>query len=505
MFWADKVAKNIVDSAKYKPYWIDDMFTPSGFAHVGSLRGPLVHDIVAKALKDKKQKVIWTYVMNDFDPIDGLPPELEKKFSDYYGVPVRLAPSPEEGFENYADYFANDFRKVLRDLGVDAELLSSWDMYHQGKFNKVIKIALDNSEKIQDIYQKISGSKKREKGWLPLQVVCKKCGKLGTTRVYDWDGETVAYVCEPDMVKWAKGCGTKGRISPFDGNGKLPWKVDWPAHWRVMGVTIEGAGKDHSSAGGSRDIARELCREVFKYPDPYNLPYEFFLIGGKKMSSSKGLGLKARELTEILPPEIARFLFTRTDYKKAIEFDLVETMAIPMLFDEYQKAANAYFNREETDLGRAFEMSQIGKVKRPPQIRFAILAQWVQMPNMSDQIKKEGLDEWAAYAKVWVERFAPESEKFSVSKEIPDAVSFLSSSQKQMLLDISILLNKDWDGLEFQEKLYQVAQERGLNSPEAFEAIYKTLLGKTHGPKAAWLILSLDRNFVRERFIQASK
>lgn len=505
MFWADKVAKNIVDSAKYKPYWIDDMFTPSGFAHVGSLRGPLVHDIVAKALKDKKQKVIWTYVMNDFDPIDGLPPELEKKFSDYYGVPVRLAPSPEEGFENYADYFANDFQKVLRDLGVDAEFLSSWDMYHQGKFNKVIKIALDNSEKIQDIYQKISGSKKREKGWLPLQVVCKKCGKLGTTRVYDWDGETVAYVCEPDMVKWAKGCGTKGRISPFDGNGKLPWKVDWPAHWRVMGVTIEGAGKDHSSAGGSRDIARELCREVFKYPDPYNLPYEFFLIGGKKMSSSKGLGLKARELTEILPPEIARFLFTRTDYKKAIEFDLVETMAIPMLFDEYQKAANAYFNREETDLGRAFEMSQIGKVKRPPQIRFAILAQWVQMPNMSDQIKKEGLDEWAAYAKVWVERFAPESEKFSVSKEIPDAVSFLSSSQKQMLLDISILLNKDWDGLEFQEKLYQVAQERGLNSPEAFEAIYKTLLGKTHGPKAAWLILSLDRNFVRERFIQASK
>lgn len=505
MFWADRVAEEIIKSGKYKPYWVDDMFTPSGFAHVGSLRGPLVHDIVAKSLKDKKQNVSWTYVSNDFDPVDGLPPELEKKMSDYYGVPVRMVPSPEEGYSSFAEYFAKDFQMVLKELGVDAEFVSSWDMYHTGKFNKAIKTALDNSEKIQDIYQKVSGSKKREKGWLPLQVICEKCGKLGTTRVHDWDGKTVAYVCEPEMVKWAKGCGKKGRISPYDGNGKLPWKVDWPAHWKVMGVTIEGAGKDHSSAGGSRDIARALCDEVFKYEDPYNLPYEFFLIGGKKMSSSKGLGLKARELREVLPSDIARFLFTRTDYKKAIEFDLMETNAIPMLFDEYQKAAKSYFDRDESDLGRAFEMSQIGKVKRPPSIRFSILAQWVQMPNMSDAIKKEGLTEWAKYAKIWIERFAPESEKFSISEELPESATFLSENQKQFLLDILIILKNNLEAVAFQEKIYQIAQERGLASTEAFEAIYKSLLGKDHGPRAAWLILSLDKNFVKKRFEEASK
>lgn len=505
MFWADRVAEDIINSDKYKPYWVDDMFTPSGFAHVGSLRGPLVHDIVTKALRDVKKETKWTYVMNDFDPIDGLPPELEKKMSEFYGVPVRMVPSPEEGFSDYADYFAKDFQKVLRELGVDAEFISSWDMYHAGKFNKVIKTALDNSEKIQDIYQKVSGSRKKDKGWLPLQVVCEKCGKLGTTRVYDWDGETVAYVCEPEMVKWAIGCGKKGRISPYDGNGKLPWKVDWPAHWKVMGVTIEGAGKDHSSAGGSRDIARALCDEVFKYPNPYNLPYEFFLIGGKKMSSSKGLGLKAKDLTEILPADVARFLFTRTDYKKAIEFDPMGTMAIPMLFDEYQKAAKSYIDRDDSDLGRAFEMSQIDKIKKPPTIRFSILAQWVQMPNMADEIQKEGLTEWARYAKVWVERFAPDSEKFAISKELPDAATFLSSQQKKFLADISIVLKNNLDGLELQEKIYELAQQDGLTSPEAFEAIYKSLIGKTHGPKAAWLILSLDRDFVKKRFEEASR
>jgi lysyl-tRNA synthetase class 1 len=505
MFWADGVAEEIINSKKHKPYWVDDMFTPSGFAHVGSVRGPLVHDMLYKALKDAKQEVRSTYIMNDFDPIDGLPPEFSEKFEKYLGVPLRAVPSPEEGFDSFADYFAKDFQSVLRSLGVEAQFLSSWDMYREGKFNEAIKSALDNSDKIQDIYQKVSGSKKREKGWLPLQVICENCGKLGTTRVHDWDGKTVAYTCEPEMVKWAKGCSHTGRMSPYDGKGKLPWKVDWPAHWKVLGITIEGAGKDHSSAGGSRDIARALCEEVFKYPDPFNLPYEFFLIGGKKMSSSKGLGLKARDLTSLLPPDVGRFLFTKTDYKRAIEFDPFETMAIPVLFDEYQKAADAYFNKDNDDLGRLFKFSQIGEIKKPPKVRFQVLAQWVQMPNMEEEIKKEGLEVWAKYAKNWIENFAPESEKFAVLKEIPEAAKSLSKTQKELLSKLGKEIEKKWDGEAFQTRIYDLGKELGLTGKETFASIYISLIGKDHGPKAAWLILSLGKDFVMKRFEEASK
>ncbi|MDP3733127.1 MAG: lysine--tRNA ligase, partial [Candidatus Daviesbacteria bacterium] len=334
MYWADKVAKEIIDSGKFKPYLVDDMFTPSGFAHIGSIRGPLVHDLIYKALKHAGVDAKFSFVFNDFDVIDGLPENLQKDFSKYLGFPLRNVPSPVEGFDSFAEYFIDDFKKVLKSFGIEAEHPSSFNMYKGGKFDEAIKIALDNAEKIQDIYEKVSGSKKREMGWLPLQVICENCGKLGTTRVHGWDGKTVEYICEPEIVKWAKGCGHTGRISPFGGNGKLPWKVDWVAHWMVLGVTIEGAGKDHSSAGGSRDIAIELCKEVFKIPEPYNLPYEFFLIGGKKMGSSKGLGLKARDTKDLLPSEVARFLFCRTDYKQAVEFDPIGTMAIPDLFDE---------------------------------------------------------------------------------------------------------------------------------------------------------------------------
>ncbi|MCL4366174.1 lysine--tRNA ligase, partial [Patescibacteria group bacterium] len=169
MYWADRVAKEIIDSKKFKPYWVDDMFTPSGFAHIGSLRGPLVH---YKALKHAGQEATFSFVINDFDPIDGLPQELQEEFSKYLGFPLRNAPSPKEGFDSFADFFAEDFKKVLNSLGVNPQFFSSYDMYKQGKFDEVIKIALDNAEKIQDIYQKVSGSKKKDAGWLPLQVVC---------------------------------------------------------------------------------------------------------------------------------------------------------------------------------------------------------------------------------------------------------------------------------------------------------------------------------------------
>ena len=501
MFWADRTADTIIKSGKYKPYWIDDMFTPSGYPHVGSLKGPLVHDVIFRALRDKKAgSVKWTYVMNDFDVIDGLPDDMMEKFSAYLGVPLRMVPSPEEGFESFGHYFSNDIQSVLKRLGVEAEYLSSWDMYHEGKFNNAIRLALDNSEKIQDVYEKVSGSKKRESGWLPLQVICEKCGKLGTTRVHDWNGETVEYTCEPKMVKWAEGCGNTGRINPFDGNGKLPWKVDWPAHWKVMGVTIEGAGKDHSSAGGSRDIAKELCKEVFDYENPFNLPYEFILIGGKKMASSKGLGLKARELADLLPYEIGRFLFIKTDYKKAVEFDPAYKNSIPALFDEYQKAAKEYFDEMDSDLARAFYYSQIEEPKKPPEIKFSTLAQWVQMPNMEDKIKEEGFKQWAVYAKAWVEKYAPEDQRFSIQKELPQEVKGLSKNQKELLGRIASELDKDWEPEDLQTRIYDLGKEIELGGKEAFGAIYTSLLGKNYGPKAGWLILSLEKGFVEKRF-----
>lgn len=500
MFWADTIAKEIIESGKYKPYWVDDMKTPSGFAHVGSLMGPIIHSMIFRALKDAGKEAIFTFIINDFDPADDLLPEIRGTHEKYLGMPLKLAPSPDPKFKSMADQFGNDFVQSIKSLGVEAEILSSWELYHAGKFDSVIKEALDNAEKIQDIYQRVSGSRKKEAGWLPFQVICEKCAKLGTTRVFAWDGEKVSYTCEPNLVKWAKGCGYEGKISPFGGTGKLPWKVDWAAHWKVIGVTIEGAGKDHASKGGSYDIAMEISKAVFQYDSPYKLPYEFVLIGGKKMSSSKGIGLKAHDLVKIVPPSVGRFLFAKSGIKSQSNFDPMDKNAIPSLFDDYQKAASAYFEKGDQDLARAFELSQVGEIKKPPSIRFSVLVHWVQMPNMESKIREEGLEEWAKYARVWIERFAPESEKFVVQKELPEATKSLSEKQKQFLKKVTSELDREWDADEFQKQIYEYVKALDFSSKDAFAAIYLSLLGKDHGPKAAWLILSLDKDFVIHRF-----
>ncbi|MCS7091786.1 MAG: lysine--tRNA ligase [Patescibacteria group bacterium] len=504
MYWANKIADEIISSGKYYPYWVDDMKTPSGLAHVGSLMGPVVHSIIYRSLKKRGVDVEFTFVINDFDAVDGLSDDLIPEYSKYLGFPLKAVPSPDSKFQSMADYYADDFINSFRVLGVEAKILSSWQMYHEGKFDNVIKTALDNSEKIRKIYKEVSGSDKEKKGWLPFQVICEKCSKLGTTRVYSWDGKKVSYVCEPNLVEWAQGCGYQGEISPFGGNGKLPWKVDWPAHWKVMGVTIEGAGKDHASKGGSYDIAMALCEAVFDFPKPYKLPYEFLLIGGRKMSSSKGLGLKARDLVKMLPPVIGRFLFAKHNIKRQANFDPYGNMAIPELFDLYDQAQKAYWEQSDENLSAMFEYSQItNKMPKPHFVpRFLDVVNYLQDSKVDiyqkfselkgtrlSPFEKKVLKERIKYAKIWISVYAPKKQVFLPSDTIPPEVKNLSNAQLEYLKLVLDSLESNQNPEEFQTVLYNLSKQINLPAKEAFGAIYIALIGKPHGPKAAWFLL----------------
>ena len=279
---------------------------------------------------------------------------------------------------------------------------------------------------------------------------------------------------------------------------KMSYKVEWAAKWWTFGVTIEGAGKDHASAGGTYDVAKKILKDVFEKEPPLAFAYEFFLTGGKKMSSSKGLGLTGQDLLEVLPSQLVRFLMIKTPPNQAIEFNPRSRDIIPRIYDDYQQAqAKGDVNH------RAFEFSQIGEKEKIPEIRFLTLTQWVQMPNMQDRIREEGLENWAKYAKVWVEKYAPDDVKFEIQKKIPKEVERLSKKQKAFLRKIAKELNKKWEAEEFQRKLYEWAKELGISSNEAFQALYLSIIGKDHGPKAGWLILEY-KEFVQKRFMDIS-
>lgn len=509
MFWADKVAQELKER-ELPLEWVDDMKTPSGRVHVGSLLGVVFHDLVYKALLDAGVNAKYTYVFENHDPMDDIPSYLDKeKFEKYLGMPLFTIPSPVEGYKDFAEYYALEFKNAFNEIGSHPKIIWTKDLYTSGKMNDAIKKALDNAQEVRTIYDE-TYKKELPKDWYPFQVYCENCGKVSTTRVYDWDGEYVSFRCLIDAVEWTKGCGHEGKTSPFSDEsgikGKLPWKVEWPAKWQAIGVTVEGAGKDHMSRGGSHDIAKLFCERVFHYPIPYPVSYEFLLIGGKKMSSSKGRGFAAADMTSILPPELVRFLIVKMDPHKQTNFDPSEAETIPRLFDEYQEYARHFVEKKNDDEARIFELSQINGVKIPPlEVRFSTLAQWVQMPNMQEKINKEGLEEWAKYARIWVDRFAPESEKFSVQDEIPKAARSLTIDQKYYLQLIASELDRELSPEQLQTRVYELSKERNLSSKDAFSAIYTSLLGKSHGPKAAWLIASLDKDFIKKRFQEVSE
>ncbi len=497
MFWADKLLKN-----RSNTEWINDSWTPSGIIHMGGLKGPVIHDVLFKILRKQGNDVKFTFGFDDLDPIDGLPKNLINSHADYMGIPISVAPSPD-GKGTFGEYFGAKMKGLFHNLGITGEIYLASEYYKKGIYNDAIRFVLDHTAEVRKVYEEMY-NKTVKNDWFPLQVVCPKCGKLGTTKITAWDGKEVQFVCDPTLVKWAQGCGMTGSMSPFDGNAKMPFKVEWAAKWWTFGVTIEGAGKDHASAGGTYDIARNITKNVFGKEPPLKLPYEFFLYDGKKMSSSKGLGLTGGQLLEVMPPEMVRFLMIKTEPNTAVEFNPFGTQIIPKLFEDYLKAAQEYENKESTDFARAFELSAVGDIKIPPQFRFLTLAQWVQMPDMEEKIKKEGLEEWAKYAKIWVEKYAPDSEKFVVSETVSNGAKNLNNNQKELLKKISLKLDKNWDAEEFQAQIYEYGKELSLTGKETFAAIYNALIGKDHGPKAGWLILSLDKEFVKKRFEEVS-
>ncbi|HSD98385.1 MAG TPA: lysine--tRNA ligase, partial [Patescibacteria group bacterium] len=321
------------------------------------------------------------------------------------------------------------------------------------------------------------------------------------------DGKEVAFTCEVDKINFTKGCGYTGKQSPFSTKvhfaGKLPWKVEWPSVWKVLGITIEGAGKDHMTAGGSHDVAQQLCEKVLHYETPYPLAYEWFILGKQKMSSSKGIGASAIDMLKILPPNLLRFLMVRTKINSEINFDLQNPQMIPALFDEYQKCAMAYFEKGDEDLARIFHLSQIGKAEQPPTVRFSVLAQWIQMPNMDTEIKKSHAADWVPFAKYYIENFAPDAEKFLIQEKLPESAKSLTDRQKEFLKKVIHELDKQTDAEKFQFDMYELGKSLGLSGKDTFSAIYKVLIGKDHGPKAAWLILSLEKAFIKKRFEEA--
>src|SRR6188768_2527073 len=428
MDWADELAARVSG-----PQVVNDSKTPSGTVHVGSLRGPVILDVIVRALRANGHETTLLYGIDDLDPMDAqallTPDAVEREM----GRPLAHIPDQVgDGHASYARHHAQTFIDTFAGLGIFPDRYY-WmsEHYAAGDMDPFIRTALDRAALVREIYKRVANVQHPET-WHPISVICSNCGKVGTTIVTDWDGDRVFYECRPDLVAWAHGCGQSGWVSPYGGNAKLPWNLEWAAQWSLFGVTIEPNGKDLATAGGSRDRSEAIAREIFEREPPINIPYEFLNVGGKKMSTSKGRGAAAHTIAEVVPAEQLRFLFLRPKPNHAIEFDPDGTDQIPRLFDEFDKFAAATVGREvkgELPPGHAatFRYSLLdpdadvaaeAAAFRPAFSHLAMLAQipGVDVPERAAAEKGSALsareaaivDEREAAARGWLETYAGE-------------------------------------------------------------------------------------------------
>lgn len=525
MFWADKIAADLKGEQV-----VNDSKTPSGRVHVGSLRGVIIHDVIYRAFKHAGKPVKFLYGTDDYDALDTVPRYLDQeKFSPYLGFPLCNVPSPEEeAASDYAKYFMGEFVEIFEYLGVNPELYYLRDFYRSGKLNSYIDIFLKNANLVREAYKEASRADRPE-NWYPFQAICEKCGKIATTSVTDYNGSEIFYTCKPDATNYVQGCGHSGWISPFDGNGKLPWKVEWVAKWDLLGVTIEMAGKDHSQKGGSREVANAICRKVLQKKHPYHSAYEFILVNGTKMSSSKGVGSSAKEIAELLPPELLRFLMLRTQPRTVISFapnyDTVTRLVrdYDALIDKYRSDRETTGEKSElsADFLPLFYSQKGDEIKSYYPFDFSTLISLLQVPHIDikEEVAKRSdrtlseydwqvVNQRIAVAKKWLSDYADEEEKLVIySDRLPEKAKDLSQEQVNYLAKLADNLEKAevWEGENLQTILFATAKELPIQQAIAFPAIYLSFLNKERGPKAGYLFSYLDKGFVVERLREVSQ
>ncbi|NLN71838.1 MAG: lysine--tRNA ligase [Thermoplasmatales archaeon] len=512
MHWADVIAKDILEKDKHPI--IATGISPTGVIHVGSLREAITGEAVRSAIKDLGGDVRLIYLIDSVDPLRKRYPFLPEEYEDYVGMPIFRIPCPCGKHDNYAHHFVQPFLDALDSLKVNCEIIWTHDLYAQGKFAPMIDLALRKRSQVIEILKEVTGRDLKD-DFAPYNPLCENCGRFAQPLHESYEYPHIGYHCT---------CGHTGTADITKMEGKLVWRLEWPAKWKMFGTSVEPFGKDHAAAGGSYDSGKRIVEEIFDGKAPYPVPYEFVQLKGiGQMHKSTGSPVTGLDAINMTPPEVLNYLFLRVNPQRAIDYD--SGMGILDLADEYDRMERLHFEGECTECEensvRAYCIAQHNALSEevPQQVPYRHLVNVVQMTdcfegvmeilgrteNLEDLTKEETLKlrKRVECVKYWLDRFAPEQVKFSVSDGVgPES---LSSEEKKYLALVSDALDSvEWESDSISNVVVETAKEAGISTKKGFQTIYKALIGRTSGPRLGTFLADMDRENVLERFRSVS-
>ena len=527
MHWADRTAQDL--ARRGDNHTIAAGITPSGEFHIGHIREILTGDMIVRACHDAGMDARLLFIIDSIDPLRKVYPFLHSDYEEYIGYPLYRIPPPDvegrpdlEAEGNYASHFLNPFLDSLKELGVFPELSWNHEAYESGKFEDAARIFLNNRTEVADLLTEVSGRPIPE-GWYPYTPI----GHNGSM-----DGLTVTGWEDP-YVLWVDAEGKEGRSHIGTAEGKLPWRLDWPAKWSIHGVTCEPFGKDHAASGGSYSTGRKLVQFLGTNP-PHPVPYEWIQLKGQgAMSSSTNVFIGPSEALDLVPPEILRFLISLNKPKKHIEFDTGDLLfKLGEAYDSYvvgyirnhlelKDGDSSRISNIKQDKNASIRFAQVEHGKMPDKINLrgsfrhlSMLAQirsndesvWesMRMYGMIDGEPSENLVLRLHRMRKWIasEHF-PEGYRIAIQTSITDDAKQAILIRKDITMDTRIrdyyaaLVETyetcKWEYQTLQDAICDYAREYGLDLSEAFKMLYLVHLGQDYGPKLATLLPEIPR------------
>ena len=294
--------------------------------------------------------------------------------------------------------------------------------------------------------------------------------------------------------------------------------------WAYENVDFEPGGRDHSSAGGSRDTSNIIIKQIFKKDPPVYVAYENIGIKGfnGKISSSKGNVITLSEILNVYEPEIVRWIFA--SYKPNASFDLAFDLDVLKNYEDFDRLERIVYGKEivnedkKKNAIRIYELSQLNKEGNIPdtipfQPSFRHLCNILQINDFNiiktkdhyrNEIKttrdERRFFERTERASFWIKNHAPEEFKFIINK-IKNKNIELTKEEQPFIDELKIKLSNNWNDYntdkDLQNEINELINKFNLDK-DIYKKLYQLIINRDVGPKLAGFIKNIGKEKILE-------
>jgi len=513
--WYDKMAARIIERERKLGRGLDLIRTEmgiaaSGFPHIGNLSDAARSFAVTLAIREEGYNSELIAFADDKDGLRKVPAGLPKSLEEHLGRPVTDVPDIYGCHKSYGEHMTLLLLEALDKCGIEYKFTSGAEVYRKGMFNEEIKAILSNAKKVGEIVKEEVGQEKFLEA-LPYFAVCENCGRIYTTKAYEFLAEEnkVLYVCDGMEVKgrWLEGCGHKGEVDYRKGEGKLSWKGEFAVRWKALDIRFEAFGKEVADSVRVND---RICREIFDWEPPSHAKYELFLDkSGKRLSKSAGRVFTPQTWFKYGSPQSLMLLLLKR-FVGARTLDVTDT---PSYMNELDNLEDIYFGRktlkDERELAKLRGLYGYCWALKPPakpsvNVPYNLLVFLAKMAPkgreeefiteklrsygflQKSQTLDESLKRRVEYAFNWIRDF----------EEIKETAIALTAGEKEAIRELIEVLRVEDEAEKIQNAIFNTAKKHGLQPGNFFKTLYTILIGTPQGPRLGPYILAMGRQNV---------